>query len=642
MSLLLFRKDINGLRALAVIAVVIFHFNTSLMPGGFAGVDVFFVISGFLMTGIVFRGMEQASFSILKFYVARANRIIPALAVLCFIMLIIGWFYLTPYEYESLGKHVASSMGFISNIIYWKESGYFDVASHEKWLLHTWSLSTEWQFYILYPLILVGLRKIISLKTIKIALLVGTILGFIFCIVATKLVPGGAYYLLPTRAWEMMIGGVAFLYPFNLTQQHKKWLEWFGLTLIIASYFLITQDNAWPGYLAIFPVLGAFFVIQAQRNNSVITSNIIFQKLGAWSYSIYLWHWPLSVAVYTLSLSGVFSYIAIALSVLLGFLSYKYVEQTKFSNNFSSVYSYLKCKPLAVVIIVGYLGFYVYSSKGLEERFSLDQRYIDINKGIVMPLRSNGYCFYSFNDNELSVTVDSKKGVNCYLGDKNKSTNTLLFGDSHAGHYEPFWDEIFKANNASLQVVSTNWCTPSITGNFAGPTSHTSYQQCLLNREYLSKNMQTYRNIIFAGAWDSALVVKQFDDVEQVIEIAALAGINVFIMASPYRYVKSPLVAKYRSQYFNYPLNLDKIAGDEEFMSLAHSRLQALSAKYQNVNFIEREQMFNINNMFELNGVKTPYHLDDEHISLIGSKNAARYFMQHDEYEKTVNKFNFD
>ena len=147
-----FRQDINGLRAIAVIAVVLFHFNASWMPGGFAGVDVFFVISGFLMTGIIFRGIEQENFSILKFYVARANRIIPALAVLCLVLLVFGWFYLTPLDYKALGKHAASSVAFLSNIIYWRESGYFDAASHEKWLLHTWSLSVEWQFYILYPL----------------------------------------------------------------------------------------------------------------------------------------------------------------------------------------------------------------------------------------------------------------------------------------------------------------------------------------------------------------------------------------------------------------------------------------------------------------------------------------------------------
>ena len=193
-----FRYDINGLRAIAVIAVVLFHFNASWMPGGFAGVDVFFVISGFLMTGIIFRGIEQENFSILKFYVARANRIIPALAVLCLILLIFGWFYLTPLDYKSLGKHAATSVSFLSNIVYWRESGYFDAASHEKWLLHTWSLSVEWQFYIIYPLILVAMRKFMSIKTMKYLLLVGTILGFIFCVIATYKWPNPSiiFYLL--------------------------------------------------------------------------------------------------------------------------------------------------------------------------------------------------------------------------------------------------------------------------------------------------------------------------------------------------------------------------------------------------------------------------------------------------------------
>lgn len=137
------------------------------MPGGFAGFDASFVISGFLMTGIIFRGIEQENFSIFKFYVARANRIIPALAMLCFVLLIFGWFYLTPLDYKALGKHVGSIIGFLSNIVYFSESGYFDASSHEKWLLHTWSLSGEWQFYIIYPLLLVAISKFLSVKAIK-------------------------------------------------------------------------------------------------------------------------------------------------------------------------------------------------------------------------------------------------------------------------------------------------------------------------------------------------------------------------------------------------------------------------------------------------------------------------------------------
>lgn len=355
-----FRKDINGLRAIAVISVVLFHFNESWMPGGFAGVDVFFVISGFLMTGIIFRGIEQKDLSILKFYVARANRIIPAMALLCLALLVFGWFYLTPLEYRYLGKHAASSVGFISNFVYWSEAGYFDAASHEKWLLHTWSLSVEWQFYILYPLVLVTMRKFVSIEAMKKMLVVGTTLGLIFCVYSTYQWPSASYYLFPARAWEMMMGGVAYLYPFTLQESRKKLVEWLGLILIIASYFLISAENPWPGYLAIFPVLGSFLIIQAHRNDSLITGNIIFQKLGAWSYSIYLWHWPFVVVIYTFSLPDYYIYIGIALSLMMGFVSYTYIEKIKFRNNFSSLTNYSRSKPIYIAGTIGLLGVFLF------------------------------------------------------------------------------------------------------------------------------------------------------------------------------------------------------------------------------------------------------------------------------------------
>lgn len=355
-----FRYDINGLRAIAVIAVVLFHFNASWMPGGFAGVDVFFVISGFLMTGIIFKGIEQENFSILKFYVARANRIIPALAVLCLVLLILGWFYLTPMEYRALGKHSASSISFLSNFIYLTETGYFDAASHEKWLLHTWSLSVEWQFYIIYPLILVAMHKFMSIKTIKFLLLIATILGFVFCVIATYKWPNPSYYLLPTRAWEMMLGGIAYLYPFTLQKNRKKQFEWIGLALIIVSYFLISSENPWPGYLAILPVLGTFLIIQAHSNNSLITNNWVSQKIGSWSYSIYLWHWPLVVAIYVFSLNELYTYLGILLSIFLGFLSYQYIEKIKFRNDFPNILSLFNNKPLYIAGAIGMLGVIVF------------------------------------------------------------------------------------------------------------------------------------------------------------------------------------------------------------------------------------------------------------------------------------------
>jgi len=159
-----FRYDINGLRAVAVIAVVLFHFNPAWLPGGFAGVDVFFVISGFLMTSIIFNKMENNSFNLFEFYVARVNRIIPVLAVIGIVLLVFGWFYLLPLDYRDLSRQVEKSVLFTSNILFTEGDGYFEQNEKTKWLLHTWSLSVEWQFYIFFPIILLALRRFFFIK----------------------------------------------------------------------------------------------------------------------------------------------------------------------------------------------------------------------------------------------------------------------------------------------------------------------------------------------------------------------------------------------------------------------------------------------------------------------------------------------
>ncbi|AWM80891.1 hypothetical protein DKL61_11340 [Gammaproteobacteria bacterium ESL0073] len=174
------RKDINGLRALAVLSVLLFHFNPSFIPGGFVGVDVFFVISGFLMTSIIFRGMESNSFNFISFLKTRAIRIIPALLVTIVITLLAGFIFIEPLSYKIIGEHASSSLLFVSNILYWSESGYFDLDAYNKFLLHTWSLSVEWQFYIIYPLILIVLKRYFTLNIIKNLVVLLTIIFLLF------------------------------------------------------------------------------------------------------------------------------------------------------------------------------------------------------------------------------------------------------------------------------------------------------------------------------------------------------------------------------------------------------------------------------------------------------------------------------
>ncbi|PCK33169.1 acyltransferase family protein [Pseudoalteromonas piscicida] len=464
-----FRKDINGLRAIAVIAVVLFHFNSNWAPGGFAGVDVFFVISGFLMTGIIFKGLDQGNFSITQFYIARANRIIPALGALCFALLVFGWFFLPPIDYAALGKHAASSIGFVSNITYWRESGYFDAASHEKWLLHTWSLSVEWQFYIIYPLVLVAMRKFISLKTMKMVILIGATLGFILCVLATYKFPNPAYYLLPTRAWEMMLGGVAYLYPLNFSESRKKVVEWTGLILIVLSYIFISQDNLWPGYLAILPVFGTFLLIQANRNDSIITGNAVFQSIGKWSYSIYLWHWPIVVAIYYFSLSAYFTYLGLLISILLGFLSSRYIESLRLVRNAKGFFGFLKLKPVLLTIFIGILGVGVFNENGFLSRFDIkDLKSLYVNRVDAESYYRNNLMRAFSNNNEVYNEVDlctldgdmqNIKSISDCLNYKLGDGGYLVIGDSHG---RDFLHSLFIAYpNLNFSMLHQSSCVPT-------------------------------------------------------------------------------------------------------------------------------------------------------------------------------------
>ena len=329
-----FRNDINGLRAWAVAAVIVYHFGIPGLSGGFVGVDVFFVISGFLMTGILVRHLEQgrgAGAIIWDFYVARARRILPALIVLCAALLALGWWLLVPMNYRMLGSHVVAALAFFSNIKFWREAGYFANASNENWLLHTWSLAVEGQFYLLLPLVLLVVWKLRPTRlAIAIAISLGLLVSFALSVVLTPRMPSAAFYLLPTRAWELLAGGLVFFLGNRLafTPRQRTLMETVGFGAVIAAIVGFDSSSEWPGWRAHVPVIGSVLVLLAAQSRSLWTGTAFAQWIGTRSYSIYLWHWPIVVALVYMEreTEPIVIFAGLALTLILGHLSYRWIE----------------------------------------------------------------------------------------------------------------------------------------------------------------------------------------------------------------------------------------------------------------------------------------------------------------------------
>lgn len=326
-----FRAEINGLRAWAVALVVLFHFRIPGFSGGFIGVDVFFVISGYLMARIVHSGIRRGNFSWPSFLLSRFRRIFPAAATMCGCLLIFGWLYLSAIEYEALARQVLSSLSFTSNFQYWKESGYFDAASHDKWLLHTWSLSVEAQFYLVFPALMIGFLRLSTTHPLRTGLGLTAAISLFLGIWQTQVEPSAAFFLLPARTWELLLGALVATWTpqLALSGRQRRALHYLGLILILLAALLLDGSLAWPGAWALVPVCGTAMVLGAACGESWLTGNTVVQWLGSRSYSIYLWHWPVVVLLGFLLLDTdiVAIVFGIAATLVLAALSYRLIER---------------------------------------------------------------------------------------------------------------------------------------------------------------------------------------------------------------------------------------------------------------------------------------------------------------------------
>ena len=330
------RSDIDGLRAIAVIAVIVHHAFPAAMPGGFAGVDVFFVISGFLITSILLRDLESGAFSFATFYERRVRRLMPNLTLMLVFCTIAAWILLLPADFANYSKSLFSTTIFSSNIFFWRDSWYFAAPAQMKPLLHTWSLAIEEQYYLIFPSVLWALHRFAP-KRIAISIVAAFAASLGLSAWAATNSQAAGFFLLPPRAWELLLGSllVVGLVPQPASRRVRGALAAAGLVAILAGMFVLDTSTPFPGTAALIPCIGTALVIYAGESSSDIAICRLLSwrplvVVGLMSYSLYLWHWPLLAFAryyYLSALTSQGTLLVMALSVLIAYLVWRFVEQ---------------------------------------------------------------------------------------------------------------------------------------------------------------------------------------------------------------------------------------------------------------------------------------------------------------------------
>lgn len=450
-----YQPEIDALRTLAVLPVILFHAGFQSFAGGYVGVDIFFVISGYLITGIINREIETGRFSILEFYERRVRRIIPALMFVLLASLIAGAILFLPYQLRDLSLSALSAVFFTSNIWFWKETGYFAAAEGLKPLLHTWSLGVEEQFYIFFPLLMAGMARIkFPRRPILLLLFVGSLA---LAAVLVHRMPSATFYLLPTRIWELMLGALIALEPgLRLRGTAMRNLgAVLGFALILFPIFIYTADTPFPGLAALPPCVGTALILVAVRQGPTAATrwmrNPILVTIGLMSYSLYLWHWPIFAfsRQYILSddLGIKVAWMGIAAAFVMAWLSWKYVEAPfRSRTRMSAGKVFATSGAMAVVVAamaVAMLG-------GLTQRF--DKNELALLRGKDDVPEQVELCLQSRPDLE-----------SCFIGNARQPT-FAVWGDSHSAAIGGAIDIVARKMGRGGILYAFNGCSPGRNG----------------------------------------------------------------------------------------------------------------------------------------------------------------------------------
>lgn len=507
---LVYRPDIDGLRAVAVLGVVVFHAFPSFLPGGFVGVDVFFVISGYLISAIVFKGLSTGTFSFLDFYSRRIRRIFPALLLVITASLAIGWVVLLPDEYAQLAKHAFAGLGFFANFVFWSEAGYFDNEAVLKPLLHLWSLGIEEQFYIFWPALVALARR--SRRRVWGLLAWLALASFVANVLFAATAPAASYFLPPARIWELLFGAALALRfhqaPARLQRGRVRGdlASVLGLGLILLGFVLIDEGVAFPGWWALLPTAGTALLIGAGPSsfvNRALLAHPAMVWVGLVSFPLYLWHWPL-LSFVRIASNGAADPIVEGAAVVAAFglawLTYRFFELPLRARNGQRAAIGLVCAS----VICGAIGANIFLRDGLSFRLK-DAQAKSEAKALEWPesLRSDAAC----RDARVpDIPAD------CLMSDETSPPALALIGDSHANHY--FWglSEGLRDRGLNLLQLGRGGCLPLYgldVRNDGIPLECPRVVNAVIDHVVASPDVHT---VLLAGRWPSYLTGREMKD----------------------------------------------------------------------------------------------------------------------------------
>lgn len=643
-----YRREIDGLRAIAVLPVMLFHAGFETFSGGFVGVDVFFVISGYLITSIIAAELEKGTFSIANFYERRARRILPVLLLVQLTCLPFAWLWLLPSDMKDFSQSLVAVATFASNVLFWHKSGYFDAAAEFRPLLHTWSLALEEQFYVLFPLVLVAFRSVGRRATLA-------AMGLL-CAISLGLAQRGAYtdptasfYLLPTRGWELLLGALA---AFCSQAVHRGQLSkasceaggWTGLALIVFAMFSYGKTTPYPGLYALAPTVGAVLIILLATEKTTLAKfmgNKVLVGLGLMSYSAYLWHQPVFAFARHRSLTepDQSTFIALmCLTFVLAFLSWRFIE-TPARNRQTFSRQALITTGLVLTLVLVAFGLMGHRTSGYPSRFP------DVVAGIENP-----------PDNNPSICKKSGDQKFCILGHASATATMAMLGDSHSYKLGEELSKQLGTLKKSMHLYDGSWCAPLMDFGTSHPSKRPECRQYMEDAFKQVIENKDIATVILVAEWSNYTTGQRWGDdgvafytdsfsketshpeniatVERAFNrtISALQAANktIVIVKSTPEY--SAMVPKYlaKNYLYNGELNMGQYTVNASTYAQRNMAIERIFQKlnHPDIQFTDTFSIFCPTSVCEVANERGAFYSDSNHLSLLGSARLVPFIIR--------------